>query len=118
MNHKLQPDGINPLLDFSGLARFGEIEPAHVTPAVDRLLLEAHDAVIRVTASGVAASWETVVEPLNEAIDRLGRAWGTVSHLNAVVDTLELREQYNENLPKLTAFWTELSQNEALYGQF
>ena len=118
MNRKSQPDGINPLLDFSGLARFGEIEPAHVTPAVDRLLREARDAVTQVTASGVAASWETVVEPLNEAIDRLGRAWGTVSHLNAVVDTPELREQYNENLPKLTAFWTELSQNEALYGQF
>lgn len=111
-------DGINPLLDFSGLARFGEIRPEHITPAVDQLLDEARDVVSRVTSDEVVASWDSVVEPLNEATDRLGRAWGAVSHMNAVVDTPELREQYNDNLPKLTAFWTELSQNEALYAKF
>ena len=31
---------MNPLLDFSGLPRFGEIGPEHVTPAVDALLEE------------------------------------------------------------------------------
>lgn len=29
---------MNPLLDFSGLPRFAEIKPEHVTPAVDELL--------------------------------------------------------------------------------
>ncbi len=111
-------DSLNPLLDFSGLARFGEIQSEHVTPAVDQLLDEARSVVSLITAPEVAASWDTVVEPLNEATDRLGRAWGAVSHMNAVVDTPELREQYNDNLPKLTAFWTELSQNEALYAKF
>ena len=38
--------------------------------------------------------------------------------MNAVVDTPQLRAQYNDNLPRLTAFWTELSQNEALYARF
>ncbi|MGH6609708.1 MAG: M3 family metallopeptidase [Burkholderiaceae bacterium] len=109
---------LKPLLDFSGLPRFGDIKPEHVTPAVDQLLDEARNVVARVTASTGAATWDTVVEPLNEATDRLGRAWSAVSHMNAVVDTPELREQYNESLPKLTAFWTELSQNEALYAQF
>ncbi|HYM46882.1 MAG TPA: M3 family metallopeptidase, partial [Burkholderiaceae bacterium] len=110
--------GHNPLLDFTGLARFGEIRPEHVTPAVDQLLDDARAVVSRVTEPGVAASWEAVVEPLDEATDRLARAWGAVSHMNAVVDTPDLREQYNANLPKLTAFWTEVSQNEALYAKF
>jgi oligopeptidase A len=114
----MKPDEPNPLLDFSGLARFDAIRPEHVTPAIDGLLAEARGAVARVTAADVPASWDTVVEPLDDATDRLGRAWGAVSHLNAVVDTPVLREQYNANLPKLTAFWTELSHNESLYAKF
>ncbi|WP_143290188.1 hypothetical protein, partial [Burkholderia pseudomallei] len=35
----------NPLLDFSGLPRFGEIRPEHVTPALDTLLANANHAV-------------------------------------------------------------------------
>ncbi len=108
----------NPLLDFSGLPRFGAIEPVHVTPAVDALLQQARDVVRQVTDPKTPASWDAIVEPLDDATDRLGRAWGAVSHLNAVVDTPELREQYNANQPKLTAFFTELSQNEALYARF
>src|SRR5690606_25237840 len=30
----------------------------------------------------------------------------------------ELREAYNENLPKLTAFYADLSQDERLYAKF
>ena len=108
----------NPLLDFSGLARFDAIRPVHVTPAVDALVAECRATVAKVTTPGTAASWESVVEPLDDAMERLSRAWGNVSYLNAVMDTAVLREQYNANLPKLTSFWTELSQNEALYGRY
>jgi oligopeptidase A len=108
----------NPLLDFSGLPRFGAIEPAHVTPAIDILLQQAQQAVDRVTDPATPATWEAIVEPLDEATDRLGRSWGAVSHLNSVLDTPQLREQYNANQPKLTAFFTALAQNEALYARF
>jgi oligopeptidase A len=108
----------NPLLDFSGLARFDAIRPIHVTPAVDALLAECRAVVANVTNPSTLASWETVVEPLDDAMERLARAWGNVSHLNAVMDAPDLREQYNANLPKLTSFWTELSQNESLYERY
>jgi oligopeptidase A len=108
----------NPLLDLSGLARFDAIAPEHITPAIDALLAECRSTVARVTHPGTAAGWASIVEPLDDVIDRLGRAWGAVSHLNAVVDTPQLRAQYNANLPKLTQFWTELAQNEALYGRY
>jgi len=108
----------NPLLDFSGLSRFDEIRPHHITPAVDELLDNARTTVSRITSAEAAASWDSVVEPLNEVTDRLARAWSAVSHMNAVVDSPELREQYNANLPKLTAFWTGLAQNVALYAKF
>ncbi len=108
----------NPLLDLAGLARFDAVGPAHITPAIDALLSECRAAVTRVTDSATAATWATVVEPLDDATERLGRAWGTVAHMNAVVDTPALRSQYNANLPKLTQFWTELAQNEALYAKY
>jgi oligopeptidase A len=108
----------NPLLDFSGLARFDQVRPEHVTPAVDTLLAEAAASVARVTAEETPATWEDVVEPLDEITDRIARAWSVVAHMNAVVDTHDLREQYNVNQPKLTAFWTALSQNQALFAKF
>ena len=108
----------NPLLDLSGPTRFGDIRPEHVTPAIERLLADARAAVERVTTADAPATWQTVVEPLDEATDRLARAWYVVSHLNAVADTPALRAQYNAMVPRITAFWTELSQNVALYGRY
>jgi oligopeptidase A len=108
----------NPLLELDGLARFDAIAPGHITPAIDVLLRDCRSAVARVTAPSTPATWDSIVEPLDDAMERLGRAWSAVSHLNAVVDTPQLRAQYNANLPRLTQFWTELAQNEALYAKY
>ena len=40
----------------------------------------------------VEPTWSGLVEPLERLTDRLGVAWGTVSHLKAVRDSKELRE--------------------------
>jgi len=108
----------NPLLDLGGLARFDAIAPEHVTPAMDRLLADCRAAVAKITDPATPPTWDAIAEPLDDATEKLGRAWAMVSHLNAVVDTPELRAQYNANLPRLTQFWTELSQNEALYAKY
>ena len=106
----------NPLLDFTGLPRFAELQPAHVAPAVDALLAEARAAVA--LAERAAPAWEEFVAPLEDANERLGRAWGQVAHLHAVLDSPELRAAYNENLPKVTQYWTELGQNLALFDKY
>ena len=54
----------------------------------------------------------SVAEPLADALERLHRAWGAVRHLNAVVNTPELRDAYNGNLGKITSFYTDLGQDE------
>ncbi len=108
----------NPLLDFSGLPRFDAIRPEHMTPAMDTLLREARATIEAVAAPDVDASWEAVVEPLDDALDRLERAWGAVRHLNAVVNTPELREAYNANLPKVTAFYTDITQDLRLFAKY
>ena len=108
----------NPLLDFSGLPRFDAIRPEHVTPAIEQLIADARNVVRQLEAPGDKVSWDSFVVPLEEATERLGRAWGVVNHLNHVMDTPELRATYNENQPKVTEFWTELGQNEALFAKY
>lgn len=109
---------MNPLLDFSGLPRFAEFDPRHVTPAMDQLLAENRALVSRLTASDEPPTWDSFVEPLDDANERLRRAWGQVAHMNAVMNSPALREAYNSNLPRLTQYFTELSQNEALYQRY
>lgn len=112
------PMGINPLLDFSGLPRFAEFKPEYVTPAIDQLLADARGAVARAESADTPAEWDAFVAPLEDANEKLGRAWGQVSHLHSVMDSPELREVYNENLPKITVYYAELGQNEALFAKF
>src|SRR5512143_1001156 len=109
---------MNPLLDFSGLPRFAEFKPEYVTPAVDRLLAECRAAVARAEAADTPAEWDAFVAPLDDANEKLGRAWGQVSHLHSVMDSPELREVYNANLQKITVYYAELGQNEALFAKF
>ncbi|MFZ3173328.1 MAG: M3 family metallopeptidase [Thiobacillus sp.] len=112
------PMGINPLLDFSGLPRFAEFKPELVTPAIDQLLADARAAVDHAMAADTPADWDAFVAPLDDANEKLGRAWGQVSHLHSVMDSPELREAYNANLPKITIYYAELGQNEALFNKF
>jgi oligopeptidase A len=107
---------MNPLLDFSGLPRFSEISPEHVAPAIDELLGAARAAVE--SAQRAPATWDAFVAPLEDANERLGRAWGQVAHLHAVMDKPPLREAYNAALPKISQYWTELGQNQALFQKY
>ena len=50
--------------------------------------------------------------PLEDMHHRLARTWSPVSHLNGVLNSDELRAAYNACLPLLTAWHTELAQNE------
>ncbi|MDE2259743.1 MAG: M3 family metallopeptidase [Betaproteobacteria bacterium] len=109
---------MNPLLDFSGLPRFTEIQPIHVGPAVDVLITENTALLSRILMQTAAPTWEHFVAPLEDANERLSRAWGQVAHLNAVVNTPELRDAYNANLPKITQYWAALAQNEALFAGY
>jgi oligopeptidase A len=108
----------NPLLHFSGLPHFDQIRPEHVTPAIEQLLTEGRALVDRLGADAAQPAWEGFARPLEDFEEKLARAWAQVSHMNSVVNSPELREAYNANLATITAFYADLSQNEALYAKF
>ena len=108
----------NALLDFSDLPLFDRVRPEDVGPATDQLMAEAERALETVTAPDFPADWVEIAKVLDVSTERLGRAWGTVGHLNAVADTPELRAAYNAAMPKVTEFWTRLGADERLYAKY
>lgn len=108
----------NPLLDFSALPRFDAMDAGFIGPAVDQLLAENAALIERLCAASTTPDWAHFVTPLEDANERLARAWGVVSHLNAVMNSPQWREAYNENLPKISEYYTALAQHPGLYRAF
>ncbi|MES2547815.1 MAG: M3 family metallopeptidase [Pseudomonadota bacterium] len=108
----------NPLLFFSGLPKFDEVKPEHISPAVDSLIAEGRALVERLATTQETPTWENFALKLEDHSEKLGRAWSQVGHMNAVVNSPELREAYNDNLAKLTDYGSDISQDERLYAKF
>ena len=101
----------NPLLNITDLVDFPAVKPEHVVSGMKTLIAQTKETLENVTREDTPATWEAVIEPLEEKTLALSRAWGVVSHLMSVCDTPELRQAYNEALPLVTQFWIELSQS-------
>ncbi len=56
--------------------------------------------------------------PVEELSYRLSRVWSPIGHLNAVANSAEMREAYNECVPLLTAYSSELGQNAGLQAGY
>ena len=108
----------NPLLGLNGLPPFSAIRPEHVRPGIDQLLTEGRQLVEDLLEKNNVYTWENLVAPLEAMDDRISRAWSPVSHMNSVVNTDELRAVYNECLPLLSEYGTELGQHEGLYRAY
>jgi oligopeptidase A len=108
----------NPILFRDSLPLFDQIKPSHISPAIEGMLKEANSLIHALKLMGGSISWENFVEPIEMVSEKISRAWGQIEHLNAVVNSDDLRKAYNDNLIKLTEFYTNLSQDEALYKKY
>ena len=109
----------NPLLSNNTIMPlFSKIKPEHIEPAITQLLEEARTVVKKHLQATTEYTWENLIEPLENAEDKLNKAWSPVSHMNAVVNTDELRLAYNACLPKLSDYSTEMGQNEQLFNAY
>ena len=112
------PPMTNALLESSSLPQFDRITPADVGPAINTLIERAQAALETVTAPNFPAEWNAIAKVLDVATEKLGTAWSAVSHLSSVADSPELRAAYNEALPTITEFWTNLGADERLYAKY
>ena len=109
---------MNPLLQADEFPAFADMRPDHVTPALDLLLAEAETALTRAVSTEVAADYDVLSLVLDVPVERLHRAWGHVCHLQATVDTPELRAVHARNLPRLIDFDTRLGADERLHAKY
>ena len=109
----------NPFLteinDREALPRYNLINSEQVAPAIDALIADARSTLARITRDDTPLTWEAVMEPLTNASERLGRAWSAVHHMSGVMDSPEWREAVNSRLAQVTAFYTEVAQDPALF---
>jgi oligopeptidase A len=105
-------------LYLAGLPKFNEVKPEHVSPAIDSLLAEGRALIESLATSTEAPTWENFALKLEDLSEKISRAWSQVGHMNAVVNSPELREAYNENLAKLTDYSSDMSQDERLYAKY
>lgn len=108
----------NPLLNQDGLPHFSEIRPEHVKPAVEELLAAGRAQVEQLLAAHDSYTWDNLIAPMEAMDDRISRAWSPVSHLNAVLNSDALRKVYNDCLPLLSAYGTDMGQHEGLYRAY
>ncbi|WP_019272780.1 M3 family metallopeptidase [Neisseria lactamica] len=107
----------NVLLHLGETPRFDQIKTEDIKPALQTAIAEAREQIAAIKARA-HTDWANTVEPLTGITERVGRIWGVVSHLNSVVDTPELRAVYNELMPEMTVFFTEIGQDIELYNRF
>ena len=112
---EIQAESQNPLLTLHGndLPPFAQIKIEHMAPAIDQILKENRAAIATQTAKE-NPTWDDVVA-LEILDDRLSRAWAPISHIKAVMDSAELRPIYASMMAALSAYSTEMGQNEGLY---
>src|ERR1700678_1212519 len=106
-----------PLLELDSLPAFDRIEAAHARPALEQILAENRARLAELTAQP-DPTFASLVIPVEELSYRLSRVWSPIGHLNAVANSPAMRQAYNECVPLLTAYSSELGQNVALHAGY
>jgi oligopeptidase A len=84
---------------------------------LEKILAENRNRLAELTAQA-SPTFASLVVPVEELSYRLSRVFSPISHLNAVANSPQMREAYNECVPLLTEYSSELGQNGALQAGY
>ncbi len=105
----------NALLELSTLPQFSKLKQDTFCLVMDSLLSSAREQIGRALENNSDDIWGDIIDPVQQVINRVHRAWGQISHINGVVNSSVVREAYNVLAPKVTSFFAEISQNAELF---
>ena len=108
----------NPLINMTGLPPFQHINPEHVEPALKAIIESNRRQIQTLLKENERYTWDNLIQPLEDMDDHLGKMWSPVSHMNSVVNSDALRDAYNNCLPLLSEYSTEMGQNIELYDAY
>jgi oligopeptidase A len=98
---------------LNALPAFESVTIEQMEPAIDQILADNRQAIAALVSNN-SGSWNDYLA-LEVLLNRLKKAWALISHLSGVKNSNELRPVYNSCQEKISAFLTELGQNEGLY---
>jgi len=81
---------------------------------LDALLTQQRDIINNITTND-ESSYEKVLKPLQDLDEELGLFFAPLSHLNSVMNSEETQKAYEESIPLLSKFSSEMAQNTALF---
>lgn len=125
MSNTVSSTSSNPLLQptiHNTLPAFSTIKAEHALPAIENLLnsnkQRIENLLNSINSGKTEVSWDSLITPMEAWDDELSQAWSPISHMNSVVNSDELRDAYNACLPLLSAYSTEMGQNQNLYKAY
>jgi len=98
--------------------QFNEIKPNEIVNRVKDELDRGRKLIAKLTADPSPASWENLIEPLERFEVQFGNFWAPISHLWSVMNSPELSQAFQDALPLLSDYETEVGQNTALYNRY
>lgn len=104
-----------PPFPIESLPKFTSLNIADIPLNTQALLNKNRHAINALLEQTNPPSWSNLMQQLEVLNDDLNKFWSPIGHLHGVKETEELRKAYNETLPLLTDYHTELSQNERLF---
>ncbi|MED7818681.1 MULTISPECIES: M3 family metallopeptidase [unclassified Francisella] len=107
---------MNSITQSTDLPNLSQFKVDEVKPAIDSLL-EIADRNLKQALKTKDPSWSTLLN-LEENDEKITQAFSSISHMNAVCNSKELRESYEYAIAKLTEFYTKVGQNKELYNLY
>lgn len=108
-------DSLNPLLDSDGAPRYDAIRAEHAEPALRLLVTSTESLLEDLLAAPGAPTWESFARPLDEAGERVERAWSAIENLDATVGSEDLRRAHRVCQEIVTEHRSKVGQDERLY---
>ena len=90
-------------------------KPKNIVQSIESL---AQKGLKVVAQAEKGVDWDSVITATDDFECELGRLTSVNSHLNAVMFTDEFNEQYEQTLPIITNFYSDISSNKALYAAY
>ncbi|HCH32787.1 MAG TPA: oligopeptidase A, partial [Oceanospirillaceae bacterium] len=100
------------------LPDFITLNPAGLAAKLDQKLAQNLQAIEQLVGHKDTLDYASLVPALEVLDDDIGQLWGPLSHLHGVSNTEEIRAAFDQCLPKLTEYATQLGQNKDLYLAF
>lgn len=99
------------------LPHFSSINSTQIATELNTILTKNRQDIVRLV-SIEPTSWEQYIYPMECLDNDLERYWSPIRHLNAVMNSPDLRDAYNSGLKLISEYSTELGQNTALFKQY